>query len=345
MRIVLSLFDGMSTLHQALRNQNIQCTTYYASEIKKHAIDLTQHHSPDTIQLGDIRGWKDWDIDWSQVDLIGSGSPCKNISRAGNREGIVEGNESKLFFTFIDILDHIRKHNPSVLFLQENVASASQVDINIISRALGVTPILIDSALVTAQTRKRYYWTNIRTRRDGLFHDLTVDIPQPKDRKILLKDIITDGIADRDKARTILESESRNNTDKEKFLRRYFAKRFGNLIFLREGKPRVYTNTKKGSTGISLHDVIDLGFPSSKTRRGRVMRNKSHTLVQTDNKLHVYTGDDIRPLNKTELCRLQGFTDSYCDSLTRNKAASLLGDGWTLPVIEHILSFIEGDKR
>lgn len=204
---VVSLFNGMNTGRQALENVGIKVDKYYSSEIKPYAIKLTQHHFPDTIQVGDVTKWRDWDIDWKSIDLVLSGSPCQDLSAAGKRAGI-NGSKSSLFFTFIDILNHIKKLNPKVLFLQENVGSANKLDVGIMSRMLGVYPVRINSSLLVAQLRDRYYWTNIKTK-ETMF-DVVTDIPQPEDKKIMLKDILTSGYTDRDKANTILESESRN---------------------------------------------------------------------------------------------------------------------------------------
>ena len=176
---VISLFNGMGTLRQAFADMNIQVDKYYSSEIKPYAIELQQHHFPDVIQVGNIENWKEWDIDWETIDFIGSGSPCQDLSAAGKRAGI-NGSRSSLFFTFFEILEHVKKLNPNVKFLQENVGSASKKDVGIMSRALGVYPVRIDSSLVTAQLRDRYYWTNIRTK--NTMFDVVVNIPQPKDK-------------------------------------------------------------------------------------------------------------------------------------------------------------------
>ena len=194
---VLSLFNGMNTGRQALENVGIKVEKYYSSEIKPYAIELTQHHFPDTIQVGDVIKWRDWDIDWKSIDLVLSGSPCQDLSAAGKRAGI-NGKKSSLFFVFVEILEHIKSLNPKVLFLQENVGSASKLDVGIMSRALGVYPVRINSSLVTAQLRDRYYWSNIRTK-ETMF-DIVTDIPQPKDRGIILQNIITSGTVKEKKA-------------------------------------------------------------------------------------------------------------------------------------------------
>ena len=277
---VVSLFNGMNTGRQALENVGIKVDKYYSSEIKPYAIQLTQHHFPDTIQMGDVTKWKEWDIDWKSIDLILSGSPCQDLSAAGKRAGI-NGKKSSLFFVFVEILEHIKYLNPKVLFLQENVGSASKLDVGIMSRALGVYPVRINSSLVTAQLRDRYYWSNIRTK-ETMF-DLVTDIPQPKDKKIMFKDIITGGRVERVKALAILASQGRNDTTQENIKKRA-EKEFINIVYLK---------------------------------------------------------NSVRTVNQIEMERLQGFPDGYTSILSKAKAGSLLGDGWTLPIIEHIFSFIQ----
>ena len=282
---VVSLFNGMNTGRQALENVGIKVNNYYSSEIKPYAIELTQHHFPDTIQVGDVTKWKEWNIDWKSIDLILSGSPCQDLSAAGKRAGI-NGSKSSLFFVFIEILEHIKTLNPNVLFLQENVGSASKLDVGTMSRALGVYPVRINSSLVTAQLRDRYYWSNIRTK-ETMF-DVVTDITEPKDKGIMLKDIITSGEVDRNKSRCLIE--------------RYIG-----------AIPKSHDAIQR-----HLKERVEFG---------------SYTVVKED--------DLLRAFNKTEMCRLQGFSDNYCDILSTEKAGSLLGDGWTLQIIEHIFNFIE----
>jgi hypothetical protein len=282
---VLSLFNGMSTGHTALDNVGIKVDKYYSSEIKPAAIKLTQHHYPDTIQVGDVTKWKEWDIEWAKIDLVLSGSPCQDLSIASKNRVGLEGSRSSLFWVFVDILNHIKDLNPNVLFLQENVGSANRKDVGIMSRALGVYPARLNSSLVTAQLRDRYYWTNIKTTKDGLFGDIVVDIPQPKDRKILFEDIITSGIVKIDK-----------------------------------------------------HSCLNTGSGRGGSQDSLIHRNNTTGMITL---IYENKTPCVRTVNKIEMCRLQGFKDNWCDILTRTQAGSLLGDGWTLPVIEHIFSYIE----
>jgi DNA-cytosine methyltransferase len=330
---VVSLFNGMGTLRQAFHNLGIKVNNYYSSEIKPYAIKLQQHHFPDVIQVGDIRNWREWDIDWSSIDFIGSGSPCQDLSAAGKRAGI-NGSKSSLFFVFVEILEHIKSLNPNVLFLQENVGSAAKLDVGIMSRALGVYPCRINSSLVTAQLRDRYYWSNIRVK-ETMF-DLVTDIPAPKDRGIMLKDIITSGVVYRDKSGCLMEGtiSKHNFTDNlsnkaQKYLRSRADKNFITLVY--------QVNPSKESGGKQPY------------MQNRVYDVKGKSVALTEcmaNKIKYQTEDKIvRTVNKIEMCRLQGFPDNYCDILTTAKAGSLLGDGWTLPIIEHILSYMIQDEN
>ena len=183
---VLSLFDGMSCGQMALSKHNVN--KYYASEIDKYAIQQTQHNFPNTIQLGSIENWKSWDINFSSIDLILAGSPCQGFSFAGKQLNFNDP-RSALFFVFVDILNHIKKLNPDVKFLLENVNMKKEY-LRIMSEYVGVFPVNINSNLVSAQNRNRWYWSNIKTKEVGLFSETHTDIPQPKDRNIFLRDIL-----------------------------------------------------------------------------------------------------------------------------------------------------------
>src|SRR5690554_3214047 len=213
---VLSLFDGMSCGQIALKELGIKINTYYASEIDKYAIAQTQLNFPSTIQLGSVT-----EMDVSElepIDLLIGGSPCQSFSFAGKRNGMsttcneeiytlerylelksdgfeFEG-ESYLFWEYMRILTDIRKYNPDVKFLLENVEMGSKWE-RVLSEAIGIFGVHINSALVSAQNRKRIYWTNIKVREEGLFGELHSDIPQPEDRGILLKDILEDEVDDK----------------------------------------------------------------------------------------------------------------------------------------------------
>jgi site-specific DNA-cytosine methylase len=172
---VLSLFDGMSCGRISLDRAGIQIKKYYASEIDSHAIKVTQANWPETVQLGSVENWKEWDINWGSIDLLIGGSPCQGFSFAGGQLAF-DDPRSRLFFVYVDILKHIRLRNPNVKFLLENV-KMKQEYLDVISRVLEVNPILINSDKVSAQSRQRYFWANWC-------------IQQPNNRKVLLKDIL-----------------------------------------------------------------------------------------------------------------------------------------------------------
>lgn len=179
---VLSLFDGMSCGRYCLESLGFKIDTYYASEIDKYAIEVSNNNFRDSIHLGDVNGWREWEIDFSSIDLIIAGSPCQSFSIAGNKSGF-EGS-SGVINVFFDILDHIRGLNPRVKFLLENVKMKKEWE-DAISKRVGVSPLFLDSELFSAQTRKRLYWFN---------WDAPIFIPNGSDRN-LQSVIEDDGLA------------------------------------------------------------------------------------------------------------------------------------------------------
>ena len=167
---ILSLFDGMSCGQIALNRAGIKYNNYFASEVDKYAITVAQNNYPKTIQLGDITKWREWDL--PKIDLVMGGSPCQGFSFAGNQFNF-EDPRSKLFFEYVRILEEADPAH----FLLENVKMKKEYQ-NIISDMLGVQPIEINSSLVSAQSRKRLYWTNIP------------EIAQPIDRGIDISDVV-----------------------------------------------------------------------------------------------------------------------------------------------------------
>jgi len=167
---VLSLFDGMSCGQIALNRAGIKYDKYFASEIDKYAIQVTQHNYPETIQIGDILDVKGSDL--PKIDIMFGGSPCQGFSFAGKRLNF-EDPRSKLFFEFVRLKEEL---NPKY-FLLENVKMKKEHE-QVITEHMGVEPIRINSNLVSAQSRERLYWTNIP------------GIEQPEDKGILVKDII-----------------------------------------------------------------------------------------------------------------------------------------------------------
>ena len=209
---VLSLFDGMSCGQIALRELRVPIERYYASEVDKFAIQQTQLNFPETVQIGDVRNV---DVDRlceeGEIDLLLAGFPCTDLSLAGKRKGMATTTKEKvtslsqyldlrdagfefagqsyLFWEFVRIFKRLRERNPKLLFLLENVEVGKEWEA-VISNTLGLKGVHINAALVSAQNRRRIYWSNVRVREEGMFGWRYTDIPQPEDRHIFLKDIL-----------------------------------------------------------------------------------------------------------------------------------------------------------
>lgn len=288
---VLSLFDGMSCGQIALERAGIEVNQYFASEIDKNAIKVTQQNYPNTIQLGDVCKLQPSSFD--DIDLLMGGSPCQSFSRSGDGSGF--DGKSKLFWEYIRLL----KEKKPKYFLLENVVMRKDWE-DVISNELGVSPIMIDSKLVSAQKRQRLYWTNIP------------DIKQPDDRGVLINQIIDSG-----------------NKDYYDF--------DSNFMWFENGEWRVVNATKKGYLTVNNFDVVNLDFPKSKTRRGRVSQLKSNTLNTGCNQAVFIDGKLIK-LNAIECRRLQTIHDSYDMSMIPDREIKkICGNGWTIEVIVHIL--------
>ena len=221
---VLSLFDGMSCGQIALERAGIKVNKYFASEIKPHAIELTQHNYPNTIQLGDVTKIKAKDL--PKIDLLIGGSPCQDFSSANKEKLGLQGEKSGLFYEYLRLLNELKPK----YFLLENVAM-DDFSYAAISEMLGTYPTNINSELVSGQLRQRSYWTNIGPEHRDLFGNRYSMIPQPKNKKIKFQDILESGYTDRLKARCLLESESRNPGSTFSSLRRYMIMGFINVVF------------------------------------------------------------------------------------------------------------------
>jgi DNA (cytosine-5)-methyltransferase 3A len=343
---ILSLFDGMSCGQIALQELGVKYDIYYSSETDKHAIAQTQLNFPATVQLGDVERWRVWDIKWSSIDLILAGSPCQGFSIAG--KGLAfDDPRSRLFFEFVDILNHTRLHNPPVKFLLENVKMKKQ-HLRVITDYVGVFPVCINSALVSAQNRIRYYWTNIHTKRVGLFDELHADIPQPTDRGIFIKDILKNVVEEKyylsgATLARLLNEEPRVNTGKSYALTQKNcttgADHKRTLVLVRtDGVPRSNQNkagcvTGGGGHGAGNHSDMDI-IRLSKLTCGSYAVALPHANEAC-----------YRRLTPTECARLQTIPDWYKWACSDTQQYRLLGNGWTVEIIKHILQYFIYDKK
>lgn len=396
---VLSYFDGISGGQIALERANIPIANYFAAEIDKLAITVTQANYPNTIQLGDVTKVKAKDL--PKIDLLIGGSPCQGFSFAGKQLNF-EDPRSKLFFEFVRILKEIREINPKVKFILENVNMKTQY-LRIISEFLGVFPININSNLVSAQNRNRFYWTNIRTKKVGLFGEIHSDIPLPKDKGIFLEDIlqpeneidekfyiknpkIFKALNIKLKSKTLRASGFVTQSKKYNFDiidisninsiqfdvsgkgynsqqdRIYFnhskmqalsANRAETKInYLKVSKYGTIKNKQKkastitggGNSGGDHSDMDLLLFQKPRGKNtGGIFRQKNTYINscswQENN--HIYSNYKLRRLTPIECERLQTVPDNFTNYVSQSQRYKMLGNGWTIDVIAHILKYYE----
>lgn len=316
---VLSLFDGMSCAQIALERVGFHVENYFASEVDKWAIKVTQANYPNTIQLGDVTKIKASDL--PVIDLLIGGSPCQGFSFAGKGLNF-EDERSKLFFEYVRILNEVRPK----YFLLENVKMKKEW-VDIISEKLGVRPILINSALVSAQNRNRLYWTNISS------------VTQPQDKNIFLKDIIQDGVVDREKSYCLDASYYKGGD-----LNQYKNKSRRQLVFRVNDNKRVgYITENENGYRPHCGDQRATGI----SELGRILKpgSKTNTLTSAHSP-KVALNDDIdnliyRKLTPIECERLQTVPDNYTNHVSNTQCYKMLGNGFTVDVIAHILSHIK----
>ena len=352
---VLSLFDGMSCGQIALDRLGIEVDEYFAAEIDKYAMQVTKKNYPNTQHIGNVLDVKGEDL--PKIDLLIGGSPCQGFSFAGKQLNF-DDPRSKLFFEFVRLLDETKP----TYFLLENVRMKKEYQ-EIISEHLGVEPVMINSTLVSAQNRVRLYWTNI----PGL--------EQPEDKQLVMKDILEDGFVDRDKSHCLDANYFKGGN-----LKSYFEKHRRQLVFSKDGLchvgdadlkgndsiKRVYHQdgkcptlttmggghrepkvlivpeaTKKGYTEIQDGDCFDATFITSKTRRGRNMKDKSNRLTAANYEYMRYEHPTYRKLTPLECERLQTVPDFYTEGVSNTQRYKMLGNGWTVDVIAHIFKGLQ----
>lgn len=361
----LSLFNGISGLHLALDRAEIPINKVYYSEIDKFANQVTEHHYPNDIALGDVTKWEEWDINWSSIDLVSAGFPCQAWSVAGKQLGDKD-ERGMLFWTTLDIIKKVLDNNPNAKFLMENVKMKKEFEEYITyhtEQSLGyVEKILINSALVSAQNRNRYYWTNFKVSE------------LPKDKGVVLKDIVEEPI-DKD-----------YNLSNEAISRfKLYDKKQGNCIGTtkRDGKigqrdlcygalgkmgcltatmykqaPQYVILNGKSIKDLDREVCADDIINESATKDGKSytltahysgavawnsIERKQRTMIPVSNssdvKPNVYNGVLYRKLTPVECERLQNVPDNFTSMLSKTQRYKCLGNGWTIDVIAHILKY------
>lgn len=389
---VLSLFDGMSCGQQALERVGIKVDNYFASEIDKYAMTVTMANYPNTKQLGSVTQVDGYSL--PKIDLLIGGSPCQSFSFAGKRKGMSTKDEqeiltldhylelksqeyefegqSYLFWEYMRLLNEVKPK----YFLLENVMMGEKWE-KILSKAIGVNPIMINSSLVSAQNRQRLYWTNIGMKPSGLFGDLESTIEQPKDLGILLKDVLEDEVDEKyflsEKMINGFLGHNKNHEGKTGFiwqptegdkkaacLRANAAlSATDNSIIVHNMMPRSSKSGKGGTGHLTREDgktyCLDTGNTNAVEILGGDYRydegfrwrenGKSGTLcLGSENGVSgqalAKINNNIRRLTPTECERLQTVKDGYTAHVSDSQRYKMLGNGWTVDVIAHIFKYL-----
>jgi len=366
---VLSLFDGMSCGRIALERAGIKVDKYYASEIDKYAEKISESNYSDIIRLGDVTKWKEWDIE--TPNIIIAGSPCQGFSFAGKGLNFNDP-RSALFFVFVDIL----KHYKPKYFLLENVKMKAEHN-DVISSMLGevypervtqtemfrigrLEPVLINSALVSAQNRERLYWCNWT-------------VSQPEDKGIFLKDIIEPdglkcdtrnkhgkqlckegvekaqcltardykGIGNHAASTVVVTGGALRGRNPDNPLSRVSGLPTKQILETRtDGKTNTLTTVQKDNLCVMIGNAGLNGHESTNRVYSPEGKSPCLTAIQGGGQEPKTSLDGItwRKLSVLECERLQTVPDNYCHAVSKSRAYHALGNGWTVDVIVHILS-------
>lgn len=318
---VLSLFDGISAGQVALERAGIPVKSYVASEVDRFAIKVTQKNYPNTIQLGDVRNWRDWDD--MKLDLLLAGFPCQSHSNAGKRQGLNDP-RGKLMYDMLDIIEYYHPKD----FLLENVKGLLSTDKGVVIQyimdrltGMGYNPCItvLNSALVSAQNRERVYITSFPV------------VGEPEDLGILLKDIVEDGECDRDKSYCIDANYSKGGN-----LHQYHVK--GRRQMVRQSANRLMVQVGEAE-GIKGHDYnrrvysVEGKSPTLATHTGGNLEPK----ISTDNK-------SWRILYPSECERLQTFPEGYVTDagISKTQQYKTLGNSFTVEMVSWLLSQLYG---
>lgn len=283
---VISMFDGIACGLVALKNLGIEIDEYYAYEIDKDAIKIANKNHSEIIQCGNVLA-----ADFQQyqnIDLLLGGSPCQDLSIVKNRDRSgLNGKKSSLFWCYKEALDIVKPR----YFLFENVGNMRECDKSIITAALGVEPIKINTSLFLPQNRERLYWTNLPL------------LPLPTATEQKFSDLMEPAAA-------------------EKY---YYNKPF-----------RMETHTDKNVIAIldlNTHEALKRVYNPN----GIIGCLTCVSGGYQEKKVYDMAANRVRKLTPIEYERLQGLPDNYTEGLSNSKRYTVCGNGWSIPVIEHIL--------
>ena len=356
---VLSLFDGKSSGFTACELAGIPVTKYYSSEIDKYAIKVSDAIHPNQIRLGDVTKWREWDIDWASIDMIFGGFPCQAWSMAGKQLGDKD-ERGMLFWTMLDIMKHVRCHNPKANFLIENVKMKKEFEEYItyhMESAVGnVHKILINSALVSAQNRNRYYWTSF-------------SVTQPEDKCITWGDVREHGVNEfyytekglqwlarysqrKGKQLGVWNDEEKAQMVEASHYKNYSAQRFFGICDLpsnhsvvasmRERRINPKTMSRDDyNMDIEIEQYVEFKYDNKSNCLSTVSKDNVVVPFTLPNRIPV----DLfffRYVTPRECFRLQTTPEHYIDKIldcgvSNSQLYKIAGNGWTDEVIAHIL--------
>lgn len=357
-RKVVNLYNGISCGRVALDKLGVEYDTYYSSEIDKYAMKITEDNYPDTVELGDALDWESWDIDWASVDLIMAGNPCQAFSKAG-KQGGTNDPRGQLLYTTMDIINNAKKFNPNLKFFIENVGMKQEF-LDLFNETIGVEGFPINSNLVSAQNRFRYYWANC-------------ELIQPEDKGVTWGDVreyrvdgehyyytekalqwLAKSSQKRGKTLDIWLEDEKAQMLEASMYKNYSNQRFFGICDLPNDQQAVAAmrgrylvdgkrQDSKGSTKGKTEQYIEFRYDG---------KTNCLTTVQKDNVVVPFTLPNriprdmffFRYITVIEAERLQGLPDDYTKAVSKTQAYKALGNGWQVDTIEHILKHLLGDN-
>lgn len=329
----------------ALIKAGHEIISYHASEIHKQAIKVAKLRHPDIIHVGDVRNVRIIGKNW--FDILLAGSPCQGLSFAGLMRGF-DDPRSALFFEFLRIYRELKRINPNLILVFENVRMLKEIQ-DYISDQLCMKPIFIDSELVSSCHRKRNYWTSIQ------------GITMPEQRGLVLRDILeTEGVGIKRRNDEFIQIEKGMNLDANyrKGLDAHQARTGVYMTAEQVGRAESHYAGKTFDTGKSRGKM---NFPDSINKKGKALicrriptnRHTHHIhcvnprkengtqTAELGPRTSVQQSDMVRLLTVTEGCRIMGLPDDYCDGISESAAFHCLGNGWQVDTVAHIMSFIK----
>ncbi len=287
---VLSLFDGISCARIAIENAGHNVDNYFSSEVDKACVQLSAARFPDSVQLGDVRSINRKKL--PKIDLLIGGSPCQDLSNAFKGTGL-EGSRSSLFYEYVRLLEELKPD----FFLLENVKNSHQ---HLMDKAIGVAGVEINSALLSAQSRPRCYWTNLEIS--------NISSPSTK----VIKDILERNVSERYFLDERISKKTLKKLDKEVRRRTLGIKRLGEID----------------------HSVLR---DNERQRRVYSVWGKSPTLLARADSPKILDGERLRKLTPLECERLQCLPDNFTADFSATSRYKMVGNGFTVAVISHIL--------